>query len=149
MPLTEYSQSWLEVCAVLWSCSGWRASQCCHSITSTSLFHGCLYGGQFSSVTSLIYGCSSCWCITACISKHSSVSVTWNFVPLLFWSCLYFCGCRISAEVIPNKIRCSQGWFLRHVFGFQAGIFLFSITWGCLLLSQLLCLFSHFSANLS
>lgn len=70
-------------------------------------------------------------------------------VTLLFWNCLYFCGCRISAEVIPNKIRCSQGWFLRHVFGFQAGVFLFSITWSCLLLSQLLCLFSHSSANLS
>lgn len=65
MLLTEYSQSWLKVCAVLWSWSGCRACHCCHSITSTSLFHGCLYGGQFTSVTSKMYCCSSCWCTTA------------------------------------------------------------------------------------
>lgn len=84
--------------------------------------------------------CSASWCVTICISKLSSISVTRCFVPLLFRKCLRFCGCTCSvcAEVIPNKIRCSQGWFLRHVFCFQAGIFLFSITWGCLLLSQLL-----------
>lgn len=89
--------------------------------------------------------CSAFCCITICTSEFCPVSVNQVLCTSSLLA-LPFISVALLLRLFVRKTNRSPGWFLRSVFGFEAGVSLF-ITWGSLLLRQLLCAFQQLSVK--